>query len=140
MFKVSLGPVWRRIVVRAKHSLDDLAVWILNAFDFDHDHLYQFTFKDRFGVTVRADHPYSSDELSADQVLIGVLPLRTGQSMPFLYDFGDNWEFEVKLERIDPPNATLRHPEILEAEGEAPPQYDWSDEEEWDEPEEPDEH
>ena len=136
VFKVSLGSVWRRITVRDDHHLHNLAVTILTSFDFDDDHLYQFTLKDRLGVTARVDHPYAEEELSADQICIGALPLRVGQQMRFLYDFGDNWEFDVTLERIDPPNPTLRRPEILEAHGKSPSQHEWEDEADWDEDDE----
>lgn len=56
--------------------------------------------------------------------------------MTYLYDFGDQWEFDVKLERIDPVNRKIKKPVILETHGEAPDQYPMSDEEwdeEWDE-------
>ena len=39
IFKVSLGRSWRRIAIPAQLDLDTLSVSILNAFDFDHDHL-----------------------------------------------------------------------------------------------------
>ena len=49
--------------------------------------------------------------------------------MTYLYDFGDQWEFDVKLERIDPVNRKIKKPVILETHGEAPEQYPMSDEE-----------
>ncbi len=56
--------------------------------------------------------------------MIGTLPLEPGQSMDLLYDFGDNWHFNVTLERIDPPDARTRtRPRILESHGKAPEQY-----------------
>jgi hypothetical protein len=56
------------------------------------------------------------------------LPLNPGQAMDRLYDFGDCWEFTIKLERIEPPGAKLKAPHILEKRGKAPRQYrDWDD-------------
>jgi hypothetical protein len=49
VFKVSLAKAWRRIAIPAKLELDWLSDSILDAFDFDKDHLYQFRYKDRFG-------------------------------------------------------------------------------------------
>ncbi len=46
--------------------------------------------------------------------------------MKLTYDFGDNWRFDVKLVRIDPPDARskkARKPRILESHGKAPEQY-----------------
>jgi hypothetical protein len=48
--------------------------------------------------------------------------------MRFVYDFGDNWRFKIELERIDPPNAKIKKPRVLESHGKAPQQYrDWND-------------
>lgn len=124
IFKVSLGPkLWRRIAIPARLTLDDLSYAILRAYDFDDDHLYRFSFRDRFGVTVHVNHPYMEEPPSTDEVAVGEVPLRPGASMEYLFDFGDMWRFEVKLERIDPDDARVKKPELLEVHGEAPPQY-----------------
>ena len=57
-------------------------------------------------------------------MLVGDTPLRIGQAMTFIYDFGDWWRFEVALERVDPDMA-LKKPVVLEAEGTPPDQYGW---------------
>jgi hypothetical protein len=43
--------------------------------------------------------------------------------MRLTYDFGDNWQFDVKLERVDPPSKSNKSPRILESRGKAPEQY-----------------
>jgi hypothetical protein len=135
VFKVSLGAkVWRRIAIPAALSLDDLSDAILRAYDFDDDHLYQFSYRDRFGVTVQVKHPYMEEPPSTDEVAIGELPLRPGASMEYLFDFGDEWRFDVKLERIDPADGRIKKPKLLEEHGEAPPQYpnmEEDEEEDW---------
>jgi hypothetical protein len=138
IFKVSLGRIWRRIAVAADMTLDDLATSILNAYEFDFDHLYEFTYPSRFGWTMHAHHPYLEGGPYATEVLIGDLPLKPGGSMTYLYDFGDNWQFDVTLERIDPPDPQLTEPALLEEHGQAPEQYpSWDDEyeDEWSEEE-----
>ena len=56
----------------------------------------------------------------------------TGTVMTYTYDFGDHWEFEVKLEKIKAAGETPAKPEIVEERGEAPEQYpSWGDEDEW---------
>jgi hypothetical protein len=56
------------------------------------------------------------------EMRIGDVPMRAGQTMTFLFDFGDNWEFDVTLEQVDPDRVTKKA-EILESHGEAPEQY-----------------
>jgi hypothetical protein len=123
VFRVSLGKVWRRIAVRADDTLDTLVGLILDSVDFDHDHLYAFTYTNRFGRKAQALHPYMDEGPSGDEVHIGDLPLGAGQSMKLVYDFGDHWEFGVKLEKIEPPGAKIETPCILESHGKAPEQY-----------------
>jgi hypothetical protein len=125
VFKVSLGKVWRRIAMPDQATLDELVGLILRSVNFDSDHLYEFTYRDRFGATVRVAHPYCDDaEAFANEVEIGEVPLELGQSMQLLYDFGDNWQFTVTLERIDPPGKKRSQAgRILERHGKAPRQY-----------------
>lgn len=124
-FKVSLGRPWRRIAIAAESSLDDLAKCIIKAFDFDGDHLYQFRLRQTDGTNLTAAHPYIQDaDLHTDEYAIGHLTLEEGQSIPFVYDFGANWQFTVKLEKIKSPDPEITRPIIVESHGEAPAEYD----------------
>ncbi|MDZ7962376.1 MAG: plasmid pRiA4b ORF-3 family protein [Aulosira sp. DedQUE10] len=134
IFKVSVSKSWRRIAIPAKRELSWLAGTILDAFDFDYDHLYEFSYKDRFGRTCTIGHPYMESPPFADQVRIGDLPLEPGTSMTYLYDFGDNWKFDVQLEAINPPDNKIKKAKILEIHGDAPQQY-WSEDDDWGEEE-----
>jgi len=47
--------------------------------------------------------------------------------MTYLYDFSDQWEFDVSLEQIDP-EMVIEDSVILEPYGEPPEQYpSWGD-------------
>ncbi len=128
LFRVSLGKIWRLIAMPADATLDDLVGWILRSVDFDSDHLYEFTYRDRLGAEASASHAAMDKGPWADQLPVGTLPLEPRQSMRLVYDFGDNWQFTVKLERIEPPGAKAKGPRILESHGTAPSQYqDWDE-------------
>jgi hypothetical protein len=51
--------------------------------------------------------------------------------MEYLFDFGDMWRFDVNLEGIDPADARIKEPKLLEKHGRSPPQYPNLDEDEW---------
>ncbi len=127
IFRVSLGKVWRLIAIAAESTLDALVGCILSAFEFEDDHLYQFTYRDEFGSTVKASDPRCSAGPYTDEVLIGELPVAVGQTIDLLYDFGDNWQFDVKLESVEPARASPKSPIVLEKHGKAPEQYPYSD-------------
>ncbi len=129
LLKVSLGAgCWRRIAIGGDSSLDELAATILDAFDFDSDHLYRFSYKDRFGRSLEIDPPYladNSDNALADEVKLGDLPLYQGMRIGFLFDFGDQWEFDIQTESVHI-ESVIKEPRVLEKHGEAPEQYgDW---------------
>jgi hypothetical protein len=124
VFQVSVTKdIWRRIAMPADDTLDDLAAWILRSVKFDSDHPYEFICRDRMGATMRIVHPEMHEGPWTDRVAIGDVPLEPGQTMEFRFDFGENWRFDVKLERIEPPGAEIKAPAILERHGKAPKQY-----------------
>ena len=134
VFKVSLGRIWRRIAVGGDMVFDDLSDGILAAYNFGHDHLYCFNYKNRFGTTTKVNHPFMEDEPPwTDEVKIGDIGLVPKDQMTYIFDFGDWWEFSLHLERIDPADIKLKKPKLLESHGEAPEQYpdaeNWDDEE-----------
>jgi hypothetical protein len=122
-FKVSLGSMWREIAMADSMDLDDLAHAILDAVDFESDHLYEFTYRDNLGRTVTAAHEYCDEGPFAADIEIDSLPLVPGQSMTFHFDFGDDWRFNVKLEKIAPANPRMKKPKLVAQRGAAPQQY-----------------
>jgi hypothetical protein len=131
VFKVGLDKnVWRILALSDEHTLHDLLYLVLESIEFDDDHLYEFTWRDRLGRTARAVHPYMEEGTPGDEVALGSLPLRPGDVLQLHYDFGDDWRFEVKLERIDPPGSVKKLPKILEKKGKSPRQYPYA--EDWD--------
>ena len=126
-FKVSWQQIWRRIAISSDLTLWDLSQLILLSFDFDCDHLDMFSYKNQLGRTVQVVHPYMNESPSTDEVKIADLPLTVGSVMEYLFDFGDNWEFQLQLEEI---KSDLRpgYGEIIASEGKAPEQYpDWEE-------------
>ncbi len=126
LFKVSLGAgCWRRIAIGGDSSFEELAATILDAFSFDPDHLYRFSCKDRFGRSVEIHHPYSAgdfDSASVAEVTVGDLPLYQGMRIGFLFDFGDQWDFDIQTENVNA-DSMIGKPQVLERHGEAPEQY-----------------
>lgn len=130
VFKVSLGRDWRRIAISARSLLDDLSLAILNAFDFDDlDHLYRFSYPNRFGSVMKVNHPDLEEMPWTSKVRVGDISLRPGATMIYLFDFGASWNFEVKLEGIEPVDPQISQAVVLESQGRAPAQYDWVEDE-----------
>ena len=127
ILKVSHGKdIWRRVVLPGGSSFDELASLILHAFNFDADHLYQFTFHDDYAKKHTLNDSYSAEELEnyAADVALGDVGLFAGQVIEFRYDFGDDWRFEVLVEKLDEATTGAK-PAIVAKQGKSPRQYDW---------------
>jgi hypothetical protein len=53
-----------------------------------------------------------------------------GSKLQFLFDYGDDWRFQVEMIGMGEKAAKTRYPRVLAEVGEAPPQYPDPDEEE----------
>lgn len=63
-------------------------------------------------------------------VTLDSLDLEEGQTFLYLFDYGDEWRFRVRVHEItaDAP-ADVEYPKVVESVGKAPAQYgDWDDE------------
>jgi hypothetical protein len=146
-FKASLGRVSRTVELTASQSLADLAEAILNAFHWDHDHLYEFALtgdlRDRRFVFPHAD--YGWPELDADgeqapaepdgpheltgppdpmSLPLGAFGFPRGHEFLFRYDFGDNHRFRVKVADIHAQRSPgAKYPRVVAETGNAPEQY-----------------
>lgn len=127
-FKVMYKPRkvnWVKLDLGGNSTLDDVCDMILTAFSFDTDHLYLFNMDNR---------PYGENSYYAmpeyrqkgTKVKLDRLHLCKGQHFLFLYDFGDEWMFDVKVEEVYEEQASVKN-RIIEVNGELE-QYPLEDE------------
>lgn len=132
-FKISFAKdVWRKVVLSGEHTMEDLHEMILDAYDFDYDHLYAFYLDGQKWSDDCISSPHDIGRYpEADDVFIGDIGLVVEQQLLYLYDFGDEWTFQVKVEGIEEGEPEPFDPFIKESKGDAPQQYFY--EEEYDE-------
>lgn len=124
VFKVSLESAYRKIAAPGTTSLEELADSILSAFHFDNDHLYEFIYKNRYGITECIVHPYvESDELCTTDCVVGELSFYKGMELTFHFDFGDDWRFQLVVESITSKDIGYSEPTVIEQHGNPPKQY-----------------
>lgn len=89
--------IWRRLRVPADVSLSILHDVLQIAFGWKNSHLHDFLVGDiRFSVPDIEDELFCVDEHAAP---LGAVA-RTGSRLVYHYDFGDDWEHELKVERV----------------------------------------
>lgn len=134
IFKVKLGKASCTLGVPANLSLDELAIGILDAFDFDNDHLYEFIYKNQHGIEKHISHPYLDEyreaELTTNQCSVGSLSLYKGMTITFLFDFGDYWEFKIQVAQMPSPELQFDDLTVIEKKGTPPKQYGWDEDDE----------
>lgn len=112
----------RVIRMNLEDSLYDLHHAIQRAVSFDDDHLFSFTVG--AGMMKRTYVPSEARNRNTDlsvETLLGELDLKKGQKFTYLFDFGDMWQFDIRVLEIR--EGMVRMPEIIRAEGNAPQQY-----------------
>lgn len=96
-------PVWRRVLVPATMHLGELHDYIQSSFEWTDSHLHQFIEgPGRGGPTYgptgnefAVDDSIEESTVALSRVLSGV-----GDKLTYIYDFGDHWEHEIRLEEV----------------------------------------
>ena len=89
-------------------------------------HLYEFRFRDRLGKGRAYYHHECGEGPYAEEVELGELNLPDQAELAFRFDYGDDWRFELRLERVEPLGKAKQTITLLESAGKAPQQYpDW---------------
>lgn len=116
---VSKPPVWRRVTVPAGLTLDLLHEVILRAVGWDGAHLHVFTTP--WGTTYGVPGPELgfADERGAR---LGEVLAEPGDKMRYTYDFGDDWEHDIVLEKILPAGQGAASLACLAGKGACPPE------------------
>ena len=130
----SKPPIWRRILISDQDSFYDLHRIIQRVFDWDDLHLHEFSYKTEFGRehlqslapdgTPVEDGDFFNDILIGreDQVRLEEVFARGIFKINYIYDFGDNWEHIIKLEKVFPYIQGFSEPFCVYAKGAPPPE------------------
>ncbi|MBX2840404.1 MAG: plasmid pRiA4b ORF-3 family protein [Flammeovirgaceae bacterium] len=132
IFKVKMNnQIWRVIRIPGSCFLDELHRAILDAYDFENDHLYVFYPEGKLfsGIGYHDERGSGATPLACE-TKIEELGLVERQTMKYLFDFGDHWEFDVVLEEVSGDDSVLDGPELIKSKGDAPDQYPDYDEDE----------
>jgi Plasmid pRiA4b ORF-3-like protein len=103
------------------------------AFGFDDPHLWSFFLSGKLWdrtseYALLADDPFGDPKQAALDLPISQAP--ADKEPLFLFDYGDEWHFGVKLTGTGQPTRPgARYPRLVATHGDAPPQYPEMDEE-----------
>ena len=124
---------YRHIQINSSSTLYDLHSAILDAFDFDDDHLHVFFMSNRAWDEDNGiySHYCEDEEHHSNEYKLSDFNFSKGSQFLYIFDFGDDWRFHIKVLRTD--DAHTGFPTVIKEVGEAPEQYpdcdDFDDEE-----------
>jgi hypothetical protein len=93
--------VYRTLLVKPTINLKVLHNYIQQLFGFDNEHLYNFyDKKNDIYIVMSEEDIYEWNEKIAKNVKLKDVLQTEKDSILYTYDFGDNWRFNIKLEKI----------------------------------------
>lgn len=116
---------YRHLRISVNETLERLADIILWAFEFDNDHAHAFYMNNR---AWSRDDCYYMAEVDEDEKYrhtcdyrIYQLGLQKGDAFKFVFDFGESWEFQCKVLRIE--DTDTKNAVLIRRVGKSPEQY-----------------
>ncbi len=124
IIQITKPPVWRRIKVRTDATFSEFHETIQLAFGWTFSHLYLFSEKGFASHFQIQDIEMADDELGevgdADKIQLRDIFTKEKQTYRYIYDFGDNWDHKITLEKILKEN--IEHPICVAGKGQCPPE------------------
>src|SRR5580693_1788382 len=115
-------PIWRRIQVPSTIQLCCLHDAIQAVMGWTDSHLHQFEKDGKYWGVPDYDEFNELDLIDESKTQLAKVLKAEGDSMIYVYDFGDNWQHEVLLEKIIPVNEIVKTPICIGGERRCPPE------------------
>jgi len=132
-FKITLKdikpPIWRRIQVPSTYTFWDLHSAIQDAMGWLDYHLHEFSIKDMNRNKLAFGTPTKSDDFTLPYHLLPGWKHKISKyinlstpSFLYVYDFGDDWNHAIKLEKVLPVEEGVRYPRCIGGKRNSPPE------------------
>jgi len=104
----------------------------VRAFGFDLDHAFGFypgsghgmyRASPRYELFTDIGDPTGEDALGVETISVATAFPEVGKRMTLLFDYGDEWLFDVELTGVGQTEPRARYPRLLRQGGKAPEQY-----------------
>jgi len=116
-------PVWRRVRVASDMTLRMLHQVIQEAMGWEDAHLHEFEVgKRRYGEPSDDLWPGMERTFSENGVRLGTLVDQGVTRFRYVYDFGDDWEHAVVIEKVGPLDPEQQYPSLITGKRACPPE------------------
>ena len=114
--------IWRRIELSSQTTLKQFHRILQIAMGWENYHLHEYIVDGRRYGPPEPDYDEPGEVVREVGVrLASVLP-KPGSQILYVYDFGDYWQHDVRLEAVLPRDPGIQYPRILEGKRSCPPE------------------
>ncbi len=116
--------IWRRVLVPSDMLLSDLHKVIQTVMGWTNSHLHQFIKDKTFYLLKRDDNDFwgEMNDIDYSDIKISDLLKKEKDKMVYEYDFGDSWEHNIILEKINTADENETLPICLTGKNSCPPE------------------
>lgn len=116
-------PIWRRILVDKSTSFFILHYIIQYSMGWENSHLFEFKVNGfRIGEPHQDDEGWGGKLIDATKKSLGSIISDPKGKFEYAYDFGDNWEHLIKVEKFLPKDENVKYPICIDGELNCPPE------------------
>jgi len=111
-------PIWRRLLMPGNMTLGDLHWAIQAAMGWEDAHLHLFNIDGKM-----YGDPHSVDDVISERRLSLDAMIKSGVTrFAYIYDFGDDWEHAIVIEKCQPPDEGRPYPACIAGKRNCPPE------------------
>lgn len=112
--------IWRRFLVNSDVTLPNLHKIIQTVMVWTNSHLHQFRIDDVIYCEPHEENMIDYEDYT--RVKLNKLIKFKGEKFYYDYDFGDGWEYEIKLEKVTTSDVPLIWPMCVDGARRCPPE------------------
>lgn len=117
-------PIWRSFWIKGDKTLEELHRALQIIMGWQDYHLYTFTINGRVFGGPGVDPDLADTVILDSTANLNLSQVLSGEHLTFeyVYDFGDNWEHEITIERMVPISGVTNHPVCIAGARACPPE------------------
>lgn len=121
IFILGISPmIWRRVKIRSDSTIADLHYIIQIAMGWTNSHLHRFIIHGKQYGIVQIEGIWFSDD--PREVKLSNFGWRMRERFIYEYDFGDNWQHQIRVEAILTPKSNCFYPVCSGGQRACPPE------------------
>lgn len=112
--------IWRRLLITGSCTIAQLHYCIQIIFTWSDTHLHRFIIYGKsYGLSYIGGMDFTDD---ANEISLEQFQFRLNEHFMYQYDFSDNWECEIRIEKLLEPNPKKQYPFCISGNRCAPPE------------------